>query len=149
MATYRSKFAPLHKLRVAHRDAQQARLAQALRAQDQLEMQGRAIEAEIEAARQSQRQALEAEPNVTVLLETERYELVLKAQAAAVARQLEVVAAEVAQRRADLAAAQQEVRVIEKLDDRRRAAYEQQAERREQRRMDEVATNQYLRQQAP
>lgn len=144
MAVYRSKLETLEKLRTAARDEQLRRVADAIRAEAALADQMAAVHAEIEAAKQHQRSLRQDSPNVHALLETERYELLLKRQAADIERQQQAVSEERERRQQELAGAEQQLRVVEKIDDRRRRAYEQQQRRTEQALMDEIATRQFL-----
>lgn len=145
MAAYRSNLNTLHKLRIAARDQQRHRVADGLRAEAALAEQAYSVEAERQALAQSQRAMRSGEVNVSRLLEVERYEVLLSSQAEHIAQQRQLVASEIERRRADLAAAEQQVRVIEKLDDRRRREFEREQARRDQSELDEVATNQFLR----
>ncbi|MDA8745555.1 flagellar export protein FliJ [Rubripirellula amarantea] len=149
MAKYRSQLATLHQLRSSARDAQRSRVADALRAEAAVAEQLQAVDTEIENAKNHQRQRRSGQMQVTALLEIERYELVLKAQAASLAKQQEAVAGELERRRTALSAAEQQVRVVEKLDERRRNDFKQAEDRREQKEMDEIATQQFLRNRQP
>lgn len=146
MAKYRSKLTALHRIRSFARDAQQARVADAVRAEAAIEDQASAVASEISAAKAHQREVRTAGLDVQRVLASERYELVLRAQAAGLAKQQEAVAAELERRRADLAAAEQQVRVVEKIDERRKEQFERAELVREQKQMDEIATQQFLRQ---
>ena len=142
---YQSKLKTLEKLRAGLRDEQLRRVADALRAEQALEQQRQTVDAEMAAARQYQQTLRQDRIDVNSLLATERYELLLKAQAAELANQQRTVAQERERRQVDLAAAQQQLRVIEKIDERRRKAFDQRQLRLEQAVMDELATQQFLR----
>lgn len=145
MSNRHSQLDSISKLRSANRDAQRLRLADALRAEAELEGQRAAIESETATIARSQRTAL-ADPglNVNALLDLERYELVLRAQATAVQRQLEAVQTETERRRQQLAEAEQQVRAIEKLADKRAAQHSKTQNRKQQHQLDEVAVTRFL-----
>ncbi len=145
MAHYRSNLASLRKLRCAAHDAQSQRVADAQRAAAALDEQAAAVNADLAAATESHRLVREGEFSVTRILEIERYELVLKAEEATISKQQDAVGAELERRRTELALAEQQLRVVEKLDARRRREFEQQEARREQASLDEIGTNQFLR----
>ena len=145
MAHYRSNLLSLHKLRTAARDTQQQRVADALRAEAALNEQVATIQAEAAAIKRVHRMARVGEFSVSRVLEIERYELVLKARTTDLTKQQEAVAFEVERRREELAIAEQQLRVVEKLDDRRRREFERREARQEQAILDEIATDQYLR----
>jgi len=146
MTNRRSQLASISKLRASHRDAQRLRLADALRAETELAEQQTAIENEAILLAKSQRSLLENQGlNVNELLDLERYELVLRAHATALSRQVEAVQAETARRRQNLAQADQEVRVIEKIQEKRHREQAQEIARKEQLRIDEAAVAMFIR----
>lgn len=145
MSNYRSKLASIHRLRVAARDAQQVRVADALRADGALSEQLVAVGNECEVAKQQHRQTRSGAFSVATLLEIERYELVLKAQQATLEKQRAAVTEELERRYADLQSAEQQVRVIEKLDERRQQEFDHAEVQREQRQIDEIANTQFIR----
>jgi flagellar export protein FliJ len=147
MPKYQSNLIALKKVREAARDAQRARVADALRAEAAIEEQITAIEIELRGMATAQRELRRGNPNVSTLLEMERYELMLRGQAASLSSQKHTVAQELERRRADLAVADQQVRVVEKIDDRREREFVRQEARREQRDMDEIAAQHFLRRQ--
>ncbi|QDU55317.1 flagellar export protein FliJ [Aeoliella mucimassa] len=148
MSTYRSEFEALHKLRTRARDAHLARVADALRADTALSEQLTALDVQAQESRQMQLRARGKTIDPRIIMDLERYELVLKTQAASIHQQQQAVREELQKRRQQLAEAEQQVRVIEKLDDRRRERFEQEQARIEQRTMDEIATQQFLRRQS-
>ena len=83
------------------------------------------------------------------LVEAQRYELVLRVAAAQIVRQRETVQAEIERRRQVLVEANRDVRVLENLRDKQAAQHRQEEERREMKRLDEVAQQQALREVAP
>jgi flagellar export protein FliJ len=147
MPKYQSNLIALKKVRESARDAQRARVADALRAEAAIYEQITALEAELRSMATAQRELRRGSPNVSTLLEMERYELMLRGQAASLSHQKQTVAQELERRRADLAVADQQVRVVEKIDDRRDRDFVRQEARREQRDMDEIAAQHFLRRQ--
>lgn len=147
MPKYQSNLIALKKVREAARDAQRARVADALRAEAAIDEQITTVEAEIRSMATVQRELRRGTPNVSTLLEMERYELMLRGQAASLSSQKQTVAQELERRRVDLAIADQQVRVVEKIDDRREREFARQEARRDQRDMDEIAAQHFLRRQ--
>ena len=149
MSRYRSQLETLHQLRTRARDAQRARVADAMQAEAALDAKLMVIHQEAETGREMQRLARgDATIDPRAMLDMERYELLLKMEAGEIHKQKQIVQTELVQRRQVLAAAEQDLRVIEKLDERRREKFEQEERRREQRTMDEIATQQFLRKRA-
>jgi flagellar export protein FliJ len=82
---------------------------------------------------------------VNRLLEAQRYELLLKSRAQEIAKQATLLAAETERRRLALVDADRDVRVLEKLDERRRQEHNRQQQRLDTKLLDEVAMNQRSR----
>jgi flagellar FliJ protein len=78
--------------------------------------------------------------DVNWLLTTQRYQLALEAQAKQLAEQASRLAEEVERRRAALVEGDREVRVLDKLEERQRAAHRIAAGRTETKQLDEVAS---------
>jgi flagellar FliJ protein len=99
------------------------------------------VDAEIAAARAA---AVEgAKPgviNVDQLVIAHRYEAVLKAERNVILHQQKQVAEEVERRRLLLVEADRQVRVLEKLREKKQQEFTQQEERRDQKLMDELAS---------
>lgn len=146
MTKYQFQLEPVRRLRAAHRDQQQVRVADALNALDQLHAQLRSIDGELADLKELRRHTVSHGAfDVNVLLDSGRYEVVLQAQRDTLREQLAAVELEAERRRATLAEAEQQVRVLDKLDERRRAEFQWAAGRREAARLDEVAAQQSLR----
>jgi flagellar export protein FliJ len=140
MNKYRFRLETVKKLRVAHRDQQLAALADGYRAVQILAERQEALASEAVELRDLQRSAL-ASPytNVNQLVDAQRYESMLQAQEKHLAEQSARLAVEVERRRLIAVEADRGVRVLEKLDERRRADHRRQQERTEHKQLDEVA----------
>jgi flagellar FliJ protein len=135
-------------LRVSERDQRRADLAKALRALEvlQLEMVNLLSEQEQVADRA---RALKAPggADVDALLATHRYELLLTVKRRQVSEQISQVEGECERRRLALVEADRNVRVLEKLRERREAEYERKTERQEAKYLDEVGILGFLQRQ--
>jgi flagellar export protein FliJ len=140
MPRFRFRLATLRRLREITRDELRSRLATAYEAERILAEQRHAIDVESLALVASRRHAVEQTPlNVTALLESQRYQFALEAQARTLAEQADKLAAEVERRRLAVVEADREVRVLDKLEERQRAQHGLAAARAENKRLDEVA----------
>jgi len=140
MSTFRYRLETLLRLRLAERDQRRSDLAKALRAEDVLRGDERRLASErAELTGQARRQKSPGSANVDVLLQTHRYEIVLAAQSRQLATQLEEVAAETERRRQALVEADRQVRILEKLRERKAQAHRQFQERLETKQFDELA----------
>src|SRR5258705_9109241 len=141
VAKYKFRLNTLQKVREAHRDQQRVSLADAFRAEQVLEENRAELIAEERELRELQRSATEGQYlDVNRLLEAQRYELLLKAQGEELAKQAVLLAAEMERRRQTLVEADREVRALELLDERHRRAHDLEAQRKETKRLDDVAT---------
>lgn len=149
MAKFKFRMATLLRLRESTRDQRRGELAEAYRVDELL--QGRIRQLADEAARHRERCRQLARPgtvNVDHLLESQRYELSLKAARASLERQRETVLAEIERRRQALVEADREVRTLERLRERQLDAFRAEEDRREMKRLDEVAQQGELRKEA-
>ncbi len=147
MAGFTFRLAALLRLRESRRDACRAALAESQRCDDVLQKQFDGLGRELDALRIFCR--LKASPGVVDidrLVDAQRYELVTRAQQQEVARQRQTLAAEIEHRRQALVEADREVRVLEKLRQRQAEQHHREEERRESKRLDEVAMQQAFRQ---
>ncbi len=120
MGKFVFRLAALLRLRESARDQRRAALAEAFRVDDALAKQLAGVAAELEALRNLRRRA--AGPgtvNVDRLVEAHRYELAAGQQQLQITRQRQTVAAEIERRRQALVEADREVRVLEKLRQRK------------------------------
>jgi flagellar protein FliJ len=140
MGTYKFRLETLQKVREATRDEHRASLAESFRAEQILAESRAEVAAEAESLRALQRSA-SAGPYLDVnrLLEAQRYELLLKARREELAKQAILVAAETERRRQVLVESDREVRVLDKLDERKRREFKLKQQRLETKQLDEVA----------
>lgn len=140
MPEFKFRFATLLKLREAVRDARQAELNEAHQAAEVVRENLAQVGRDIDALRAHAREAASSRAlNVDRLMESQRYELVLRVQQRQCEQQAEAVEAEIARRQEVLIEANREVRVLEKLRERLRERFRQEEERRLMAEIDEVA----------
>jgi len=141
MAKFRFRLATLRKLRESHRDELRGKLAEAYQAVQKLEEQQLAIADEILALQDVQRRATEGTTtSVNSLLEAQRYQAVLRAQQSTLRDHSKVLSTEVERRRQNVIEADQQVRVLDKLNERQRLDHQQTLNRAEVRELDEIAS---------
>jgi len=141
MAKYRFRLATLRKVRESHRDELRGKLAEAYRAAQLLEEQQLAVAKEIVDLQDTQRRTTSGvNTNVNALMEAQRYQSVLRAQQSTLRDQAKLLASEVERRRQNVINADQQVRVLEKLDERQRLQHDLVRSRVEAREMDEIAS---------
>ena len=100
MAKFRFRLSPLRKLREAHRDQMQAKLAEALQAEQRLQQQLDHMRREISSSQNSHRALLQdARTDVHQLLESQRYQFILRAEESTMKGQTQLLATEVERRR--------------------------------------------------
>jgi flagellar protein FliJ len=144
MSKYRFRLATLEKLRKAELDQRRSALADGYRAEQILADQQTALAEESAALRESQRIALTAPYlDVNQLVEAQRYDMVLHVQQNALKQQADRLAVEIERRRLAVVEADRAVRVLDKLDERRRAEHRLHAQREEYRQLDEVASTRH------
>jgi flagellar protein FliJ len=144
MNRYQFRLKALHKLRIAMRDSRRSELAEAFRAADLLSDEQTALESELLRLRELQRAAAEGDYfNINLVVDAQRYELVLKARAQGLAKQAALVAAEIERRRQLLVEADREVRVLELLDERQQSEHEQKRQRQESKQLDEIGVTRW------
>jgi flagellar protein FliJ len=138
MKRFQFRLATLVRLRESVRDERRTQLADAVRVQAALDAQMQELR-----ARQQEARALQAVPagvvNVDQLLDAERYDLVLQVEQRRLEQQQATVAKEVDNRRQALVAADQDVRVLEKLRESQQQRVRTDDERQTMRELDEVA----------
>jgi flagellar export protein FliJ len=140
MAKYQFRLETLQKVREARRSQQRAALAEAFRAEQVLASNRADLEAEAAELREVQRSAAAGRYlDVNRLLEAQRYELLLKARGLELAKQATLLAAETERRRQALVEADRDVRVLERLDERKRREHDRRTQRLEVKQLDEVA----------
>jgi len=141
MARFRFRLATLRKLRESHRDELRGKLAEAYQAVQKLEEQQLVIVDELLALQDVQRRATEGTTtSVNSLLEAQRYQAVLRAQQSTLRDHSKVLSTEVERRRQNVIEADQQVRVLDKLNERQRLDHQQTLNRAEVRELDEIAS---------
>jgi flagellar FliJ protein len=146
MSKFKFRLATLLRLREATRDERRTELAEAYRVDDTLKRQLQRTEEEITSMQADCRKTVEpGEVDLDRLVEAQRYKIALRLQRLQIARQRETVQTEIERRRQVLAEANREVRVLENLRDKQAGQHRQQEDRREMKRLDEVAQQQALR----
>ena len=140
MATFKFRLQTLMRLRIAERDERRAKLSEAYRAEQILRGRVAEVVDEIQALKQAARGAVSpGEIQVDSLLQTHRYEIVLLAQKQQLEQQVAQIVEEVERRRLALVEADRQVRVLEKLRDKRFAEHQHQELKVETKLFDEIA----------
>ena len=140
MARFTFRLATLLKIREAARDERRLQLAQAYQADAVLqEEQQRLAESLAQLEREHRDASSPGEIHVDRLLQTQRHEMLLKAQVGHLAKQRDAVAEEIERRRAVLAEANRQVKVLENLRQRQLERHQQEENRSQIKLLDEVA----------
>ena len=140
MAKFKFRLATLLRLREADRDERRTEMAQAYRADEIIERQQEALEKALTDSTAKCRDATRpGQIDIDHLLETQRFEVLLRAQREQLRKQRGVVAAEIERRRGKLVHANREVRVLEKLREKQTRRHRDEENRREIKRLDEAA----------
>jgi flagellar protein FliJ len=135
-----SRLATLLRVRQLARDERRELLAEAQRADGELLGQLTELDAEQHGVREECRQAAApGEVNVVRLVDAHRYLVGLQACEDQLQAERESLATEIDRRRQSLVKADQDVRVLEKLQDRRRQTRRQEEERQQAKQLDEAA----------
>jgi flagellar export protein FliJ len=146
MLPFRFRLATLLRLRESDRDERRSHLADAQRAEDIVRARIAEIDGETSRLRgESARLSRPGAVNVDVLMEINRFELLLVAERQAAVQQQKLVAEEVERRRLALVAADREVRVLERLRETQQERHRQDAERQERKQLDESAAHAFVR----
>jgi len=148
MAKFKYRLATLLRLRESARDERRTQLAQAYRAEEMvLREQERVARESAELSARIRAAAGPGEVHVDSLLDAQRFELVLKARHQQLAQQRRQVEAEIQRRRQALVEANREVQVLEKLRERQRTRWHEEENRREVKRLDEVAVRSHVKEE--
>ncbi len=140
MAKFRFRLATLQKLREIQRDELRSKLAEAVQAQQILEEQLDEVATEIAHLQAIRRAAVTSgQVHVEPLLEAQRYQDVLLAQQATMREQTRLLMAEIERRRAAVIEADRQVKVLEKLHERKLDEFRQVRQRAEIKVLDEIA----------
>lgn len=139
MPRFEFRLSPLLSLRETVRDEKRELLADALRVAEGIDAQLAEI-AELMAHIKRRQAAGVGRVDVDRLLDASRYETVLMVERMRLEQQRAAVAEEIERRRQALAAADVEVRVLEKLRDKQAERFRLEQERQDAKRLDEVAS---------
>lgn len=140
MAEFRFRLDAVLRVRQNTRDQCRLRLAEVLCADETLRERLSRLGAEYERLQADRRQALgHGELNIERLVDAERYAAVLKTEENALRQERETLAGEIQRRRETLLEADRNAKALEKLRERQRQRYRLEEERREAKRIDEVA----------
>jgi flagellar FliJ protein len=142
---HRFRLETLLKIRITTRDEKYRALGQALDAAAILAKQRAQLVAEQELTRAwSVEKTSAGSVNVDECLNAGRYQLLLKAQLVALARQEKQVADEVERRRQQLIEADKQVRMLEKLRERQQARERVAEEKKLMKELDEIAVQRFV-----
>jgi flagellar export protein FliJ len=138
------------RLREQARDERRSQLAEVLRIEASLRGQLDKVDRAADERLALDRSASAAGVlDVDRLLDSQRYDLVLRDERQQLVRQLETLAAETDRRRATLVEADREVRVLERLRDLAAARQRREDQRQEASHLDEAALVPYCREETP
>lgn len=144
MPAFQYRLKTLLRLREAARDERRSELAQALRADTVLADQLAAIHEQLAGLRRNAASGVApGKVNVDRLLDTQRYELILRGEEHLLQVRREALAQEIERRRNTLVEADREVRVLEKVREVQFQRYCQDEERRSMTQLDELALRPY------
>jgi len=134
------------KLREAERQQRRAELAEAFQAESILRQQAAQLEQDIrDMEKRSRVISSPGRVHVDRVLDTHRYKLMLKSQVMILGQKEVQLQTEIERRRTALAAADRDVRVLQKLKDRKREEHEEAEFQRELKQLDEVAVQRWGR----
>lgn len=142
MAQFQFRLATLLKLRMALRDDRRGQLAEALRLHDGLQLRRDELEGQLREALRVQTVS-PGTVNVDRLLDATRYEVVLRVEKSTLEGQQAALAAEIEKRREALAAADRDVRALERLRETQYERHLADEEARARKQLDEVAGRRY------
>jgi len=128
------------RLRESERDEKQEQLAEAIKAEDILRDQIGQIEEEITELREQSAAGLRPGTiNPDKVLQSQRFELLLRAQAKQIQEKVKQVQAEVQRRRDLLVEAERQVKVLEKLREKRQVEFRAKQQKIDRKQIDEIA----------
>ena len=147
MARYEFRLKTILHLRESHRNTQRERVADALRAAETLREQHLQINQEIQELIEQRREWVQCtHPQVSRLLDLQRYETAHRAELRKIEENQQSVEIEITRRREALVAAEREVKTLEKLDERGLERHQKEEQHREMLVMDEFASQHNRRQ---
>jgi len=144
MAKFRFRLETLHRLREMTRDELRVRLAEAIQAEQIIGEQRQELlrEAAILAAARREQFAA-GSPDISQVLNAQRYQMMLEAQERALAEQAQKLAEEIEIRRLAVVEADRQVRVLDKLRERRAAQHAAAQNAADAKRFDEIAATRW------
>jgi flagellar FliJ protein len=146
MTKFQFRLESLMKLREGERQQRRIELAEAFHAESILRQQASQLHQDIQEV--EQRSRVISSPgriHVDRVLEAHRYKLLLKSQVMTLAQKEAQLQAEIERRRTALAIADRDVRVLEKLRDRKQAEHSAAENKLELKHLDEVAAQRWGR----
>lgn len=146
MAQFKFRLESLKKLREAERQQRRIELAEAFHAESLLREQAAQLEQDIREVEQRSRViSSPGRVHVDRVLDTHRYKLMLKSQIMMLSQKEAQLQTEIERRRTALATADRDVRVLEKLRERKRAEHDGTELKRESRQLDDFAVQRWNR----
>jgi len=146
MAQFQFRLESLKKLREAERQQRRIELAEAFHAESLLRQHASQLEQDLrEIEKRSRVISSPGRVQVDQILDTHRYKLMLKSQVMVLSQKEAQLQTEIERRRAALAVADRDVRVLEKLRERKREEHAAAEFKRELRQLDEFAVQRWSR----
>ncbi len=150
MAKFKFRLAGYLRLRESIRDERRGQLAQAYRAEELLSQEQRRLEEELAALELRLRRAsAPGAVDIDELLQSQRYQVLVKAHKEHLLQQDKQVKAEIERRRQALAEANRDVRVLENLRGRQWERHRQEENRQDVKYLDEMAQLRTAREDVP
>ena len=141
MARFRFPLEGLRQLRKSTRTERRMRLAEAYQAQAILTQQQEDLRKELAACRDAQRTLIAAGGlDASQAVQHGRFQLAIESRQATLAEQAATLEGEIERRRLALAEADQQVRLLDKLEQRRRKEFDDRQQSLETKQLDEIAT---------
>jgi flagellar FliJ protein len=144
MAKFRFRLETLHRLREMTRDELRVRLAEAIQAEQIVGEQRKELLREVGILAAARREQFAAgSPDIAHVLNAQRYQLMLEAQERVLAEQCQKLAEEIEVRRLAVVEADRQVRVLDKLRERRAAQHAAAQNAADAKRLDEIAATRW------
>ena len=148
MSSFRFRLLSIMRLRVRERDKAAQSLQQAQLAKQKLLDQIRELEEEIASLASVRSAASIGHVDIQRVIDAQRYQLTLLENIRSIQSNIALVDQELEKRRAKLVVCEQEVRALEKLEDKQRIAWDAEQAQRDQSRLDEWASFQHFKRHA-
>ncbi|MBC8354139.1 MAG: flagellar export protein FliJ [Planctomycetes bacterium] len=146
MTKFQFRLESLVKMREADRQQRRLELAEAFHAESILRQQAAQLKQDIlEMEKRSRVIGSPGQVQVDRMLDTHRYKLMLKAQVVVIGQKEATIQTEIERRRTALAAADRDVRVLEKLKERKREEHAAAELKRDSKQLDEFAGQRWSR----